>query len=553
MVENGSVARRRRQHVRGSRLPSLTAALWLTLASVAQAQSPPVSTTSGIVQGNARDANGITSFLGIPYAAPPVGDLRWRAPAAVPPTFGVRPALTLGAGCIPEFRPNASNSEDCLNLNVWTPDLSPAVLKPVMVYFPGGGFEFGSSADPRYDGSVLAQRDVVVVTVNYRLGVFGFLATTQLDQESGTSGAWGLLDQLAALRWVQQNIASFGGDPTRVTMFGESAGAHAVGLLLTSPRIRGLVSGAIMESGALWDSEHGSIATHAEELAIGSAYVQQFAGQDLRSIPAATLNAATNWNVNTDPGITTFAPSIDGDVLRLSPAEVFARGQSLNVPILAGWNAAEYTPFTARALPAATPEAFDAAAGLLFGSRCLPVVEALYPAGSAAQTQASSLQLDGDLVIAQQVWNTLVLSRTPGAMNAYAYNYTFTSPYSPVAAHVAEVPFVFGTINLTAQSLPATAPHPGAIDQQVSNLMMSYWSNFAHAGNPNGPGLPVWPVFTGVGSQVMEISATPGARANTDEARFRLIASFRSHGRLPETWRTLGASGSQYPRVNCGG
>ncbi len=525
------------------------AAIAIVLATgAAQAQALPVMTTSGYVQGSPADANGVTSFKGIPYAAPPVGPLRWRAPEPAPQWAGVLPAFDYGHSCLAAYQPDASQSEDCLTVNVWTPALKPDVPKPVMVYIYGGGFEFGTSASPTLDGSRLATHDVVVVTLNYRLGVLGFLAAPQLDQESGTSGAWGLLDQLAALRWVKRNIASFGGDPKRVTVFGESAGAHAVGLLLASPKARGLIHGAIMESGAFWDSEHGSIATHDEALARGSDFVAKFPGQDIRSVDAATINAAAPWNFSIDPGVTAFAPSVDGNVLWASPAEVFARGQALNVPLLAGWNAAEYAPFTARALPFSTPQAFNDAAANLFGSRCLLPFQALYPATDATQAQASSYQLDGDLIIAEQVWELLTLSRRhPRAANVYAYNFTYTSPYSPVASHAADIPFVWGTMDAVP---PRFAP-PGAADQQFSDLVMAYWTNFAHNGNPNRPGLPFWPAYKGVGSQVMRLNAQSMAAPNTDEDRFRFVASYRSHGRLPEAWRTLGAPGNEYPGIGC--
>jgi len=239
---------------------ALAAATVAILATgAAQAQSIPVMTTSGDVQGNSPDMNEVTSFKGVPYAAPPVGPLRWRAPQPAPQHDRVLATMAYGNACVAAFRtqgapaPSPPQSEDCLTLNVWTPALpvrASDTPKPVMLWIHGGGFEFGSSASATYDGSVLAAQGVVVVSINYRLGVFGFLATPQLDGESATSGMWGLLDQIAALQWVQQNIANFGGDPNRVTVFGESAGAHAVGMLLASPKTRGLINGARLLSGS---------------------------------------------------------------------------------------------------------------------------------------------------------------------------------------------------------------------------------------------------------------------------------------------------------------
>jgi len=523
----------------------------------AQAQPATVLTTAGWVQGLAPDAQGVMAYKGIPYAAPPTESLRWRPPQPVPPWAGIRTAVNFGAACIAAPAPgsapavSASQSEDCLTVNVWTPAPNDGAARPVMVWLHGGGFQFGSSASPTYDGSNLAAHGVVVVSLNYRLGVFGFLAHPALDQEAGGSGAYGLQDQLAALRWVQGNIAAFGGDPSRVTLFGESAGAHAVGILLASPQSRGLLSRAIAESGAFWDSEHGSLATHEEALAKGRAFAGQFAGQDVRAVPAEQINAAAAWDPNSDPGITAFAPSVDGQVLRDSPAAVFARGEQLDVPLLGGWNSAEYFLFEPRALPYTTLETFDAAAQTLFGSRCLPLFEALYPASSPDQAQASSLLLDGDLIISEQVWEMLSLRRRPRSADVYAYHFSYTSPYSPIASHTAELPFVFGT--LTPQRFAPQSASPGEDDRRMAKLMMAYWTNFARQGNPNGAGLPLWPVYKGAGSPVMQLSAVSEAGPDSDADRFRFIASYRKRGRLPQSWRTLGAGyGDGDAKVGCG-
>ena len=529
----------------------------LLVGGAAHAQSVPVMTSSGWVDGNSPTPNGITSFLGIPYAAPPVGPLRWHAPEAAPLWTGVRKTVTYGNSCFSAYpaAPNPSQNEDCLSLNVWTPAPRADALKPVMVYIYGGGFQFGTSDNPELNGANLAARDVVVVTFNYRTGVLGFLATPTLDNESGTSGMWGIQDQIAALKWVKRNIVNFGGDPNRVTVFGESAGSHSIGILLASPQTRGLINRAIMESGAFWDSaQYGSLATHQEALALGDAFSAKFPERDLRSIDAATLNAAAPFEMSDQP-ITLISPSVDGNVLQVAPAKAIADGAASDIPILAGWNAAEYYLFEPLALPASPPPVFDALAQSLFGSRCLPQFEALYPATSADQAQASAFKLDDDLIIALQTWQALTLSRRPGAAKAYGYNFTYTSSYSPVASHTAEVPFVWGTTAAVHQVFAPTAPAATAADQHFSDIMMSYWTNFAHDGDPNGPGLPTWPVFTGADSQVMDLNASPFARANTDESDFKFLAAYRrKNGRFPEAWRTLGiGSPDQYHHVNCDG
>jgi para-nitrobenzyl esterase len=225
-----------------------------------------VRTQAGQVRGLQRDAGGVLAFKGIPYAAPPVGPLRWRPPQPPAPWTGVRDALTFGAGCLSslanDHRPGP-RAEDCLTLNVWTAAREADEKRPVMVWLHGGGFQFGSSANPATDGRLLAAKGVVVVSFNYRLGIFGFLAHPDLDAEA-PSGNCGLKDQLAALRWVQANIAAFGGDPGNVTLFGESAGAMAVGILMASPLAHGLFHKAIGESGAFWDGRHGPLQSFEE-------------------------------------------------------------------------------------------------------------------------------------------------------------------------------------------------------------------------------------------------------------------------------------------------
>lgn len=240
-----------------SRAAAVGFALGLAILGVVAPQAVMASTgvmvltAAGFVQGAPPDAHGVTSFKGIPYAAPPVGALRWHPPQAPLAFNGMLQATAYGAACLAAPPANSpAQSEDCLTLNVWTPAPFTGAAKPVMVFLHGGGFEFGSGASPTYDGSVLATKDVVVVTINYRLGVFGFLAHPSLDAEAGGSGAYGLQDQQAVLRWVQQNIANFGGDPSNVTLFGESAGAHAVGILMASPLSPGLFSKAILQSGS---------------------------------------------------------------------------------------------------------------------------------------------------------------------------------------------------------------------------------------------------------------------------------------------------------------
>ncbi|MGY3466752.1 carboxylesterase type B [Bradyrhizobium sp. LM6.11] len=335
--------------------------------TTATAAERVVSTQAGSVRGGPRDASGVLAFKGIPYAAPPVGPLRWCAPQPPSPWDGVRDALAFGAGCLSALendqRPGPRD-EDCLYLNVWTAAKHADEKRPVMVWIHGGGFQFGSSANPATDGGALAAKGVVVVSFNYRLGIFGFYAHPDLDTEA-PSGNYGLQDQLMALRWVKANIAGFGGDPDNVTLFGESAGAMAVGILMASPLAHGLFHKAIGQSGAFWDGKHGPLQGFEEARARGLAFARQQGNGSiaaLRSMPADRLNAAAPWSFRTSPVVTAFSPSIDHHVVPDVPARRFLRGEQMHIPLLAGWNAAEEVPFAPQSLPDQSAKAFVAAA-----------------------------------------------------------------------------------------------------------------------------------------------------------------------------------------------
>jgi len=498
-----------------------------------------VGTQSGIVRGLPRDPDGVLAFKGIPYAAPPVGALRWRAPQPPAPWTGVRDASMFGSGCLSALandpRPGP-RSEDCLYLNVWTAAAQAGERRPVMVWIHGGGFQFGSSANPAHEGGPLAARGVVVVSFNYRLGVLGFLAHRDLDAEA-PSGNYGLQDQLAALHWVKANIAGFGGDPDNVTLFGESAGAMAVGILMASPLSRGLFHKAIAQSGAFWDGRYGPLQTFEEARERGEALARRLgtASVDaLRAMPADDLNAAGLWSFETSPIVTAFSPSVDGFVVPGMPAERFHRGDQMHIPLLAGWNADEGYPFAAQALPHATAHDFRAAAASMFGADRLDEFLALYPATTDAEAAASATTLNGDCVVGEQCWQALRLHGATGNAAVYGYRFGYTSPYVPVASHVTEIPFVFGT--LTPQRIVGSSAPPAASDHAMSQTMMEYWVNFAARGNPNGPGLPHWPDY-GDDEIVMGFETTVGARPNPDAARFRFLGSYRQAGVLPLRWR----------------
>ena len=500
---------------------------------------PEVQVESGVVRGTPRDVRGVLAFKGIPYAAPPTGDLRWQSPQSSRHWAAVRDTTQFGARCWSALEddpePGPLRSEDCLTLNIWTAARHMDEKRPVMVWVHGGGFQFSSSADPSLDGSRLAEKGVVVVSFNYRLGVLGFMAHAELDSD-GPSGNYGLQDQLAALRWVQANIAQFGGDPHRVTAFGESAGAHAIGILLASPLAKGLIHRAIGESGAFWDSEHGSLSSFEEAHARGARFASRMGATSvsaLRAMSAEQVNAAATWNFNQDPGMTAFSPNIDGYVVPEVPAARYVHGEQLHIPLLAGWNEMEQWPFRARALPHDTVQHFHEAAEAIFGVDRLPEFLTLYPAHDASEATESAQALIGDLTISQQTWQWLELQRQSD-VPVYAYTFTYTSPYVPIASHLVEVPFVFGT--LTPQVLVGGAGPPTDADRALSDTMIAYWVNFASTGDPNGANLPHWPAFEREGL-IQNLGKPVGPRKNDQAARFRFLAAYRTAGALPVGWR----------------
>lgn len=505
--------------------------------------SRDITLADGQIRGCERDAAGVLSFKGIPYAAPPVGPLRWHAPMPVVPWQGVLDATQFGAGAMACPMPNGHifrprEDEDCLTLSVITAAREVDEKRPVMVWIHGGGFQFGSSAMPGTNGAGLAALGAVVVQINYRLGVFGFLAHDELDAEGEASGNFGLQDMVAALRWVRDNIARFGGDPTCVTIFGESAGGHAVGLLMVSPLARGLFHRAIGQSGAWWDSEHGPLANAVEARAHTARLMRKLGVTtiaELRALPAERVNRAAAWNFLTDPMDNAFSPNIDGYVVPDIPGRVFAAGGQHRVPLLAGWNDFEEFFFLTRGLPVA-PARFRAAAARQFGEAHMAAFDAAYPSRDKRQARRSSDRLIGDLVISQQVWSWAGAHRRSGAPT-YVYRFGHRSAYCEKPVHTAEISYVFG--DLEGNPFRDLSVSPGPEDRALSDCMMKQWVNFAANGNPDGEGLPHWPLYEGPGGDVMRYAdgAKPAREDVTD--RFSLIESLRVDGALPYRWREV--------------
>jgi para-nitrobenzyl esterase len=483
----------------------LPTAAFLALAVTATdswAAPPTASTASGKLEGTTATVEGIAldEFLGIPYAAPPVGALRWKPPQPAVNWQGARPAQAFGAQCMQlglfddmVFR-SSGMTEDCLFLNVWKPAGHTGGKLPVLVYFYGGGFNGGDGSEKRYDGASMATRGIVTVTVNYRLGVFGFMAHRALDAESPdhASGNYGLLDQTAALQWVKANIAAFGGDLAQVTIAGESAGSMSVSAHMASKLSRGLFARAIGESGAVFaplqPRDRAAAEAQAEQFA---AMVGKHSIAELRAMPAKELMEATRNRENLH-----WRPVIDGRFFTQLPEKTFQSHQQADVPLLLGSNSQEgacQELLKDRPANAANYRQYVASR---FGPRAGNIL-AQYPAGNEAQALQSCTDLASDLFIAHSTWRWMELQHRTGAAPVWFYYYAQPRPAKnkpepgehaePGAVHSAEIEYALG--NLEGNKVYAWTD----ADRQTSRVMQAYFANFIIHGDPNGKGLPTWP------------------------------------------------------------
>jgi para-nitrobenzyl esterase len=467
------------------------------------AGNPIVSIESGKLKGvTETGATPIRIFRGVPFAAPPVAGLRWREPQPVVPWSGIRQATEFAARCMQQplfsdmmFR-SAGPSEDCLYLNVWTPaklDGSPHRKLPVLVYVYGGGFMAGDSSEKRYDGAALARRGIVVVTMNYRLGIFGFFAHPELTASSPhhASGNYGLLDQVAALAWVKRNIAAFGGNPSHITIGGESAGSISVSALMASPLSRGEIAGAIGESGAMMQK----LTPHplAEVEAKGAAFAQGIGAPTLaalRAEPADKLLAAQG-----DAKDIPFDAVIDGYFLTEPPSVTFSSGKAAHVPLLVGSNSQEAPGSAVFGDGAPTIANYRAGLTREFGGKA-DAVFALYPVRTNADVLPIATALASDDFLASSTWKWFDLQRRTGTPTYYYYftrvrpRFVADTSGNPLpwgAVHSGEIEYALG--NLDANPLYTWTND----DRKVSATMSAYFANFIRTGNPNSGSLPAWP------------------------------------------------------------
>ncbi|TKK69802.1 carboxylesterase family protein [Ilyomonas limi] len=510
---------------------------------------PRVKVANGMLEGV--NVSGIREFKGVPYAAPPVGNLRWREPQPAQNWTGVRKADHFGPRAMQlplfgdmNFRSDGM-SEDCLYLNVWTPSKTGNDHLPVMVYFYGGGFVAGDGSEPRYDGESMARRGIVAVTVNYRLGVFGFFAHPELTKESPhhASGNEGLLDQSAALQWVQQNIAAFGGDPKKITIAGESAGSYSVSAQMASPLSRNIINGAIGESGSLLGLNP------AVSLADGEKFGVQFADSvnakslaELRAMSAEQLLKATS-----KPGYARFPVVVDGYFFPKQPIAIYKAGEQAKVPLLVGWNSQEMPYQVVLGKDEPTIENYTKAVQKLYSDKAQDVLS-VYTANTDADVKTVATKLASDRFIGFSTWRWSDVQAQTSSQPVYRYMYARPRPQMRAEMGNATAGLAGGVIkDSPAAKTPPPPPATGAVhsaeieyalgnlstnrvydwqpeDFEVSQIMQAFFVNFITTGNPNGLGVPNWqPVEKNQPATVMHIDANTAAATEQHRDQYLMM------------------------------
>lgn len=507
-------------------LLSIILPLFILMAPFADGQKPlkePVQTATGLVSGHYNAETRITVFKGIPYAAAPVGDLRWKAPQSAKAWKGIRGCTSFSASPMqpkpvsffmigPEFVvPQSPLSEDCLYLNIWTGAHSRSDKRPVLVWIYGGGFITGGSAAEGYSGEALAKQGIIFVSFNYRLGVFGFLAHPALTAESPEhrSGNYALLDQIAALQWVKNNIGAFGGDPDQVTIAGQSAGSASVNCLLASPLAKGLFQRAIAES--------GSLVLENPILSMRPLANAEKQGEQL----ATKLNAKTLAEMRQvsaedlqQKGAGLYAPIVDGYVMPTTVAETYKKGLQARIPLLTGWNADEGIT-----LGIASKEDFAKQAAI-FGADS-DLFKKYFPSNTDDESLASQLSLSADKTMGVSQYMLAKKQNENGSAKTYLYQFTRKPPAEGEkkrfgAYHTAEIGYAL-------QNLDSIQRKWEPVDYALEKIMSAYWVQFVKTGNPNTAGMPVWPAFSDNTPQTMFFSESSAAKILPEKPALDLL------------------------------
>ncbi|MDF1575558.1 MAG: carboxylesterase family protein [Bacteroidales bacterium] len=474
----------------------------------------------GQIKGVRDSGSGVISYKGIPFAAPPLGELRWKAPQRVEAWEGVLECTDFGPSPVQgppvpfmfwseEFLiPPEPISEDCLYLNVWTRAENAGEKLPVIVYIYGGGFRSGGSGCAIYDGTSMASRGVVFVSINYRVGLFGFLAHPGLSAETeyGSSGNYGILDMIAALKWVNRNIERFGGDPGNVTIAGQSAGAFGVSYLTVSPLAKGLFHRAIAESGASFVSSPLRPQMNLQDAEkLGVEFAESLGANsvaDLRALPSDSVLSAQG-------GLQ--SPYVDGYVIPEAVMDVYAGGKQNDVPVIIGWNRDDRMlsrPQTAAVFREQIRERFGASADDFL---------AVYPSDTEEEAARSQFDMSRDQTFAIQVYTWAGMQARTGNSEAWVYNFNRALPaYTPETAfgafHSGEIVYAYDNLH--------TLDRPWeAVDHKIAGQMSAYWVNFAKTGNPNGPGLPAWDPYDAVKEQLLVLDRITGQQTLPDRAK----------------------------------
>ena len=506
----------------------IAAFLLFSIGIVAAQQPAPVKVEQGLVQGTFE--NGLSVYKGIPFAAPPVGNLRWKGPQAAAKWSGVKQTTKFAPGPMQDGTPPSGKSEDCLYLNVWSPAKSTKEKVPVLVWIYGGGFGAGATSEWPYSGEKLAKKGVVLVSIAYRVGQLGFFSHPELSAENPNhaSGNYGLLDMIAGLKWIKKNIAAFGGDPNKVTIFGESAGGIAVSMLCASPLAKGLFQGAISESG-------GSFGP--------SRQTQTFPGENMKRLKDAEKDGETylknagassvaelrKMDANKLPsrGFGGSWPIVDGYVITDDQHKLYEAGKYNDVPILVGYNSDEGASFSS----ARTPEEYINGVKARYGKFADDLIKA-YPVGTTSVPKTAR-DLARDAAFGWQTWSWARLQAKSGKSKVFYYYFDQHSdnPVGYGSPHGQEVAYVF-------QHLNPSNPQTTKSDMEISDAMSTYWTNFAKYGDPNSKGITNWPAFSNAKPVLMYFEQTPHTGPVPSAESLKVMDAYFEWRRTPEgeTW-----------------